>query len=342
VASEQPSSVLVEVVDAQGVIEVVGDGDASMLLLAGDGVAVGGGDDSGTVGTLAARAGPEGPTSAEVKSLVEWLADPDLSVGVRNGRVRPPDPDRLRPLLRLLRPGRYVMSADVPRRPPVVVERTTHWHEDRQDTLIPTDAWPPRNSATVRSHRRRIEDDGHRPAVVALFPVPDGDIGYVLDGHHKLAAYRQAGLSPLLLRLAPEHPFRPRLDELRRAEDAFPTDAAHLFGDLRDQALRIGPWAGWLAGRGLLDEAEAEYRTDLANLRRLIAKRSRTGDADLDACRVRMAATQHEYGTLLRRLGRTADAEEQLRSALAVRHRLLGEHHPATEELRRALRRPPP
>src|SRR5690242_12147818 len=143
-------AVEVDVVDGEGVIEVVGDCEASMLLLVGDVAAVGGDNSFGSVDMLAARAGPNAIRSGEVKALVEWLAEPDLNLDVVWGRAVPPPPERLRPLLRLLRPGRYVMTARVPHQRPHVVDRhVAHWYDDGESVLMPTDHWPPRDHVTV-------------------------------------------------------------------------------------------------------------------------------------------------------------------------------------------------
>ena len=327
-----PVSRPVDVVDGQSVIEVFGDGYASMLLLAGDAVAVAGHDGSGTMGMLAARAESNAPTAAEVKALTEWLADPGLRRSHHGRRVKPPDPGRLKPLLGLLRPGRYLMSASVARRP-LIVDQTAWWYDHEGLVLVPTDSWPPRDGAAVRRYRERIERGGAWPAVITLSPQPDSEVAYVLDGHHKLAAYRQAELDPLVIRLAPERPFRPRHEDVRRVHDVFVASAPYPLGDLSRQAFEAGSWADWLAEHERYAEAEEEYRTDLANLRRMIAKESRTGDPE--ALRVRLAEAHHRYGLLL--LARGRDAEEELRSALAIRGRLLGEDHPDTQETQRIL-----
>src|SRR6185312_10423485 len=195
---EPRATVEIDVVAGAGVIEVVGDDDASMLLLFGDVAGLGGDDSWGSVALLAARAGPDVVRSGEVKALVQWLAEPDLSVDTIDGRCVPPSPDRLGPLLRLLRPGRYVMTAYIPARPPhTVAKGVTHWYDVAETALIPTDSWPPPDRDTVRRYQAHIES-GRRfqPALVELSPLPTSPIGYLLDGHHKLAAYQQARRRP--------------------------------------------------------------------------------------------------------------------------------------------------
>jgi hypothetical protein len=212
-----PPAVTVDVSGGQGYIEVVGDASGSMLLLAGDPAVVGGSDGSGSIGMLAGLAGAGAPTPAEVKSLVDWLGAPGLRTVGRSGFAEPPDPRRLHPLLDLLAPGRYRLTAHVPHTVLVVdpAERVTWWCDgDAEVVLVLTDRV--RSAAAVNRFRRQIGTGGAWPAVIALFASPDAEIGYLLDGHHKLAAYRQIGNNPMLISIRPEVPYRPRPDDLRR------------------------------------------------------------------------------------------------------------------------------
>lgn len=241
-------TVVFDVPDGHGAIEVTGDEGGSLLLLAGDPVLLEASAGCGSVGWLAARAGTCGPGIAEVKSLTEWLSAPELVPHPRTGQADPPDPQRLRPLLSLLAPGRYVMSAEIaPHRLRVVhprVRQVHHWYPDEDLALVTTDSWSPRDLATVRSYRDRIRTGTALPALVALFPTAESWVGYLLDGHHKLAAYKQAGSSPLVIRLTPAEPRPFRLEDLGRARSAFHDgtperthDALHrVFACLRDEA----------------------------------------------------------------------------------------------------------
>uniref|UniRef100_A0AAU2UVS7 Uncharacterized protein n=1 Tax=Streptomyces sp. NBC_00003 TaxID=2903608 RepID=A0AAU2UVS7_9ACTN len=211
--------------DGHGVIEVTGDERGSLLLLAGDPVFLEASDGCGSVGWLAARAGIGGPGLGEVKYLTEWLSAPDLVPDPRTGQVEPPDPECLRPLLSLLAPGRYVMKAEVaPDHLRVVHPRALQvhgWYADEDLALVTTDAWPPRDHRAVRGYRDRIRAGGDLPALVALFPTAESPVGYLLDGHHKLAAYEQAQARPLVIRLTPQVPRPFRRDDLDRARTAF-------------------------------------------------------------------------------------------------------------------------
>jgi hypothetical protein len=227
----------VDVIDGAGVVEVVGDCEASMLLLFGAVTALGGDNSCGSVNMLAARAGPDAISSAEVKAVVEWLAEPGLILDAGMGVGTPPSAERLRPLLRLLRTGRYVMTAYVPQRPfRVAGLLAEHWYDADELMLVPTDTWPPVDHVIVRRYQTQIEHGRSRPLIVELSPTMDCGIGYVLDGHHKLAAYQQAGRSQTILRIAPERPFRPRQEEIDRAADVFAAAAwpALVENDRRD------------------------------------------------------------------------------------------------------------
>ncbi|WP_067821870.1 hypothetical protein [Actinomadura kijaniata] len=130
-----------EVPDGEGLIAVVGRADASALLLAGDPAAVAGGV-GGSTETVAARARDPRTAVSEVKALGEWLAAPGPDT---TGLA-----DRLRPLLRLLRPGRYALETRrFGSRGLFVVEGEFHWWPGFDDdpllTLVPTDARPPRD-----------------------------------------------------------------------------------------------------------------------------------------------------------------------------------------------------
>jgi hypothetical protein len=178
---------------------------------------------------------PDAISSTEVKEVVEWLAEPGLSFEASKGMRVPPPVEPLRPLLRLLQTGRYVMTVYVPSRPFHVVNHlAAHWYDIEELALVPTGTWPPVDHATVRRYQTQIESGGLRPAIVELSPSTDCGIGYVLDGHHKLAAYQQLGLSPLLLRLAPQRPFWPRQEEIDRATDIFAAAAWSVESERRD------------------------------------------------------------------------------------------------------------
>ncbi|MGW1871618.1 hypothetical protein ACWCPS_39680 [Streptomyces mauvecolor] len=219
-----PLSVAFDVPDGHGAIEVTGDERGRLLLLAGDPVFLEASNRRGSMGQLATRAGLGGPSLCEVKYLTDWLSAPGLVPDLRTGRIEPPDPECLRPLLSLLAPGRYVMKAEAaPDHLRVVHPRPLQvhsWYADEDLALVTTDAWPPRDHRAVRGYRDRIRAGSALPALVALFPTPHSCVGYLLDGHHKLAAYEQTGTRPLIIRLTPQAPRPLQSDDLDRAQAA--------------------------------------------------------------------------------------------------------------------------
>ncbi|MFD7017376.1 hypothetical protein [Streptomyces sp. NPDC059928] len=82
---------------------------------------------------------------------------------------------------------------------------------------------PPRHQAVIRDHARRIRG-GSLPALVALRPAPDSLTGYLLDGHHKLAAYHRTGIRPLILWLTPQQPKHFPREAYEHARAAFLAD----------------------------------------------------------------------------------------------------------------------
>ncbi|MFJ1567479.1 hypothetical protein [Streptomyces erythrochromogenes] len=230
-----PRSVCVDVPDGHGVIEVIGDEGGSLLLLAGEPAVLEANDGCGSVGWLAARAGTGGPGLAEVKYLTEWLGGPGLVPDPRTGQAEPPDPECLRPLLSLLAPGRYAMTAGLaPHHLRVVRPRARQvhgWYAEEELALVTTDAWPPRDHRAVRGYGDRIRAGGALPALVALFPTAGSSVGYLLDGHHKLAAYEREGASALVIRLAPQEPRPFRRADLDRVRAAFADGAPRPQGD---------------------------------------------------------------------------------------------------------------
>ncbi|MFE7096396.1 hypothetical protein [Streptomyces erythrochromogenes] len=228
-------SVCVDVPDGHGVIEVIGHEGGSLLLLAGEPAVLEANDGCGSLGWLASRAGTGGPGLAEVKYLTEWLAAPGLVPDPRSGQAEPPDPERLRPLLSLLAPGRYVMTAGLaPHHLRVVHPRAGRvhgWYAEEELALVATDAWPPRDHRAVRGYGDRIRAGGALPALVALFPTAGSRVGHLLDGHHKLAAYEREGASPLVIRLTPQEPRPFRCADLDRARAAFADGAPRPQGD---------------------------------------------------------------------------------------------------------------
>jgi hypothetical protein len=108
-----------------------------------------------------------------------------LRIALATGQLRRPLGDTLRPLLDLFADGKYQLSG--PGRPA----------EDRY--LTPSADWPPADVSRIGYYRTAIRS-GHRPVAVVLAVVLEaGDATVILDGHHKVAAYREENILPQLL-----------------------------------------------------------------------------------------------------------------------------------------------
>lgn len=214
---------VVEVEDGFGTIQVTGDRHHSELLIEFAPWVKQGWCD-GSAGRLAVRV-PKSwhrrpgfdrwMTLEERYRVREWLAAPTGPKDLLDG---------IGPLLQLLTAGRYrvrmhelpsllleprdeiapglgcVGGYTRPKQPtvhgyPIPVAKVVHLSNDQQwwycsDTrieLVPTDHWPAPDRDTVRRYRKAVRE-GVRPAVVLLRPAGGGP-AYVIDGHHKLAAY---------------------------------------------------------------------------------------------------------------------------------------------------------
>ncbi|WP_033290110.1 hypothetical protein [Amycolatopsis jejuensis] len=99
-----------------------------------------------------------------------------LRIALATGQVRRPLAETLRDLLALLVDGQYRLSG--PQR-----------LED--DELVPAGSWPAEDDARVAYYRTAIRS-GHRPVAVVLA----GARPLLLDGHHKITAYRAEGITP--------------------------------------------------------------------------------------------------------------------------------------------------
>ncbi|MEV4509448.1 hypothetical protein AB0K00_10875 [Dactylosporangium sp. NPDC049525] len=241
----------VDVADGLGVVEVLGNAMASVLYLSGAPVWVHAYDCHGSVGELAARAGNAGwdaPRPAELSALRDWLSEPGLRV--ERARRGPAPADRvhglraepLLPLLRLFCNGRYLVSARTMSPKVTVFDRVeADWfgwypgYRDEDDSILATDRWPPPGMGTIEEHWARIAK-GIRPALVAVGP-PGGAGRYLLDGHHKLAAYRKARVRPLVIDIVPAEPrplpkalFADLLPERARGEFSQALDGWHWDG----------------------------------------------------------------------------------------------------------------
>ncbi|MDN3241318.1 hypothetical protein [Glycomyces tritici] len=185
-----------------GVLHVVGRDGASALRIGGKPCLVEGYTGSGTADRLAVRSGDPW-VRRKVRRLRAALREPAQASALEMSRALWP----------LLAPGRYGLRRWVPGTyyvEAVQPERIKSWYvgittPDLGAVLLPTDQWPPRDAATVADYCRRIKR-GERPLVVTLRAAPPEDeddaVAFVVDGHHKLAAYQRLGVAPHCLDIA--------------------------------------------------------------------------------------------------------------------------------------------
>lgn len=204
---------VLEVRDGDGTLSVGGHDGASALRVGWRPLIVEGYTGSGSIDRFAIRT-----RDAAFRGSLRDL----------RGRLRHPtrdtDPVELaRPILRLLQPGHYGVriwrDANVHIEP--FGENGTAWWYPYEaigtegTAVIPTDTWPPRDEDTLDGYVDAIEE-GDRPLAVILRSEPPGDeqdcASFLIDGHHKLAAYRRTGINPHFLdiaRLADRRPCEP-------------------------------------------------------------------------------------------------------------------------------------
>ncbi|MCD0442292.1 hypothetical protein LO763_01460 [Glycomyces sp. A-F 0318] len=191
-----------EIEDGDGTLSVGGHDGASSLRVEWKPVIVEGYTGSGSIDRFAIR-----------------TRDPGLrgSLGRLRSLLRKPkdaDPVELaRPIFGLLEPGYYgarVWSDANVHIEPFGENGTAWWYPDEPigtegTAIIPTDTWPPDDSATLAAYAEAIEE-GERPLAVTLRSEPPGDeedcAAFLIDGHHKLAAYRRTGVRPHFLDIA--------------------------------------------------------------------------------------------------------------------------------------------
>ncbi len=99
-----------------------------------------------------------------------------LRIALATGQVRLPLAETLRELLALLVDGHYRVSG--PQR-------------FEAGDLVPANDWPDDDDARVAYYRTAIRS-GHRPVAVVL----SGTRPLLVDGHHKISAYRAEGVTP--------------------------------------------------------------------------------------------------------------------------------------------------
>ncbi|GAA2140023.1 hypothetical protein [Glycomyces algeriensis] len=188
----------VEVLDGLGVVDFDAGPDRVTLKLAGDPIARDGHDGGGSIMRLARRIAPQ-PDDEPLHRPQTWVEPHEWDVLRQWVRHVEPEDDPvapLRPLLGLLAPGRYgIWVGTMPNVHVRAVQtgKETRWYADSDipsfgHTIIPTHHWPPPDKAAVAAYRDRMIDERAQPALI-LVTHPESEAHYLLDGHHKLAAY---------------------------------------------------------------------------------------------------------------------------------------------------------
>ncbi|WP_112139373.1 hypothetical protein [Glycomyces dulcitolivorans] len=204
---------VVEVDDGDGTLAVGGHDGASALRVGWRPLIVEGYTGSGSIDRFAIRT-RDARHRESLRGMRERLRVPDQDA----------DPAELAaPILRLLAPGAYGVrrwpDANV-HIEPFGENRSAWWYPyeaigTEGTAVIPTDNWPPPSDAVVGMYADAI-GRGERPLAVLLRSEPPGDeqdcAAFLIDGHHKLAAYRRTGVHPHFLdiaRLADRRPCEP-------------------------------------------------------------------------------------------------------------------------------------
>jgi hypothetical protein len=231
---------VLEVKDGDGTLSLGGHDGASSLRVGWRPLIVEGYTGSGSIDRFAIRTRDPGLRGAlrELRSLLRKPTENADPVGLA------------RPILGLLQPGHYgvrVWSEANVHIEPFGENGSAWWYPDEPigtegTAIIPTDLWPPHDQDTLEMYVEAIEH-GERPLAVILRSEPPGDeedcAAFLLDGHHKLSAYRRTGVQPHFLdiaRLADRRPCDP--SDLRDVIGDDPTlgqSAANLMRYLEDK-----------------------------------------------------------------------------------------------------------
>lgn len=110
-----------------------------------------------------------------------------LRIALATGQVRRPLADTLRELLALLVDGHYRLSGP-------------HRMAEAEE-LVPVTAWPDHDAGRVSYYRTAIRA-GHRPVAIVL----SGTRPLLLDGHHKITAYRAESVPPSVVLISAAQP----------------------------------------------------------------------------------------------------------------------------------------
>lgn len=202
---------IVDLADTQSLIDIRGGGFDSVLLVGGKPIALNWSDCEGSVAQYMARAGAT-DYEEKLQSLRRTL----------DGNLRSDASlqSQIYPFLELFVPGRYRLQYHIACPDCDYIEYNDKWSPQKEYdhfypygwVLVftqPTDAL---NRERVTKYAQAIQN-GHRP-IALTGTVEDGWCEFVIDGHHKLQAYRNEQIKPTFISVS-------RLDAPRLLPDAF-------------------------------------------------------------------------------------------------------------------------
>lgn len=190
------NSEIVDITDSLALIEIRGGGFDSLLLVDGEPIALNWSDCEGSVGQYLARAGA---TSYEesLQSLRHFLSGKflsDVPLGVQ-----------LSSFLDLFVSGRYRLQRLNECEDCDYLEYHSDWTRTKNHDEFYPFGWSlimtqPRESLNHEQVQRYIEDikKGVRPIALTA-TVEEGWCDFVIDGHHKLQAYKLAQIAPTFI-----------------------------------------------------------------------------------------------------------------------------------------------
>lgn len=201
----------ISLTDAHSIIDIRGGKFDSALVVAGKPIALSWSDCEGSIAQYLARAGAT--NYEETLQNLRRTLDGNLRADI-------PLSSQIYPFLELFVPGNYRLQYDKGCSECDFVEYTKDWSPATQSdafypfgrVLIFTQPTDSLNRDGVEQHARAIKN-GLRPIALTA-TVENGWCQFVLDGHHKLQAYKSAKIDPALISVC-------RLDAPRLTRDAF-------------------------------------------------------------------------------------------------------------------------
>ncbi|MBP3959312.1 hypothetical protein J8F10_29050 [Gemmata sp. G18] len=202
---------IIDLTASRSLIDVRGGGFDLALVMGGQPIALNWSDCEGSVAQYLARAGRT-DCESELRSLRHTLA----------GHWLPEAPisSQIYPFIELMVPGRYELRYVESCPDCSYIEFDSSWDFDAKydhyypfgSTLVLTRATDSLSQGQVTHYLERIRS-GYRPIALTV-TASEGWCNFVLDGHHKLRAYKMAGVKPAFVSVC-------RLDAPRVGAESF-------------------------------------------------------------------------------------------------------------------------